>query len=309
MQKGDPMPNTGRVFAVMGASGHIGKVVAERLLRTGGQVRVIGHSAERLKGLVDQGAVPHAGEFHDVEMLEKAFRGADAVFAMIPPDYTTGDHLAYQDRVGTAITQALRHATVRHVVNLSSLGAHLDGPTGPIRGLMRQEARLNGIPDLRVLHLRPTYFMENLLGSIPTIRSLGVHGSPLRADLPIPMVATRDIGAKATEFLAKLQFTGHDAFEFFGPRPVTMREATGVLGKAIGKTELPYVQVSYPEAEKAMLAAGMNPDVVVLFLEMMRSFNEGLIRPEQPVTQDHLGTTTIEQFAEVFAAAYRAQQT
>jgi hypothetical protein len=51
--------------------------------------------------------------------------------------------------------------------------------------------------------------MENLLWSIPTIQSLGVNGSPLRGDLPIPMVATSDIGAKAAAFLADPEFQGH----------------------------------------------------------------------------------------------------
>jgi uncharacterized protein YbjT (DUF2867 family) len=300
------MMRTKHAYAVMGASGHIGQVVADRFLKTGSRVHVIGRSADRLTRLVNQGASPYTGVFDDVDMLTKAFTGVDAVFAMIPPDYSTGDHSAYQDRVGSAIAQALQRAKVRHVVNLSSLGAHLSEKTGPILGLRNQEARLNGIKDLQVIHLRPTYFMENLLGSIPTIQSLGINGSALRGDLPIPMVATRDIGAKAAEFLIELRFRGHEAFEFVGPRPVTMQEATSVLGQAIGKPDLPYVQFPYDKAERAMLAAGMKPDVVGLFLEMSRSFNEGLVQPTQPMTRDRLAVTTVEQFANVFAAAYSA---
>ncbi len=191
-------------------------------------------------------------------------------------------------------------------MNLSSIGAHLSEKTGPIRGLHKQETRLNDIKELRVVHLRPGYFMENQLWSIPTIQSLGINGSPLKGDLPIPMVATRDIGAEAAEFLADLQFRGRAAFEFIGPKPVTMQEATSVLGKAIGKPDLKYVQFSYEEAGKSMLAAGMKPDVVGLLLELDRGLNEGLIRPTQPMTQDHLGSTSIEHFAEEFAPAFRA---
>lgn len=300
------MANRKRTYAVMGATGHIGRIVAERLLKTGSQVHVIGRSAERLKGLVNQGAISHTGAFDDVHVLTGAFTGVDGVFAMIPPDYTTGDYLAYQDRVGSAIARALQTTGVHYIVNLSSIGAHLSEKTGPIRGLHKQEARLNDIKDLHVVHLRPAYFMENLLWSIPTIQSLGINGSPLKGDLPIPMVATRDIGAKAASFLADLQFRGHTAFEFFGPRPVTMQEATTVLGKAIGKPDLQYVQFPYEEAEKAMLAAGMKPDVVGLFIEMNRSFNDSLIQPTHPLTRDHLGTTGIETFAKDFAAAFGA---
>ena len=85
-----------------------------------------------------------------------------------------------------------------------------------------------------------------------------------------------------------------------------MQEATSVLGKAIGKPDLKYVQFPYEEAEKAMGATGMKPDIVGLIIEMNRSLNEGLIRPTQPMTPDHLGRTSIEQFADEFAAAFRA---
>lgn len=300
------MTTGSHTFAVMGATGHIGKVVAERLLRAGYQVRVMGRSADRLKGLVGQGALSHAGAFDDADVLTRAFRGVDGVFVMIPPDYTTGHFLAYQDRIGSAIARAVHTTGVQYVVNLSSIGAQLSEKTGPIRGLHKQETRLNDIKELRVVHLRPGSFMENLLWSIPTIQSFGINGSPLKGDLPIPMVATREIGAKAAEFLAELQFRGHAAFEFVGPKPVTMQEATSVLGKAIGKPGLKYVQFPYEEADKAMLATGMKPDIVGLIIEMDRGVNEGLIRTTQPMTQDHLGKTSIEDFAEEFAAAFRA---
>ncbi|MGH7208397.1 MAG: NmrA family NAD(P)-binding protein [Nitrospiraceae bacterium] len=295
-----------RTYAIMGATGHVGKVVAERLLRAGHQVHVMGRSVDRLKGLVGQGAISHAGAFDDVDVLTRAFRGVNGVFAMIPPDYTTGNFLAYQDRVGSAIARAVQTAGVPSLVNLSSIGAHLSEKTGPIRGLHKQEARLNDIKELRVVHLRPGYFMENLLWAIPTIHSLGINGSPLKGDLQIPMVATRDIGAKAAEFLADLQLRGHAAFEFVGPKPVTMQEATSVLGKAIGKPDLRYVKFAYEEAEKAMLATGMKPDIVGLFIEMDRGVNEGLIRTTQAMTPDHVGKTRIEYFAQEFAAAFRA---
>jgi uncharacterized protein YbjT (DUF2867 family) len=133
-----------------------------------------------------------------------------------------------------------------------------------------------------------------------------VNGSSLRGDLPIPMVATSDIGAKAAAFLADPAFQGHTAFEFFGPRPVTMQEVTTILGQAIGKPHLKYVQFPYEEAEKAMVGGGMSPDSARLLIEMNRSFNDGFIRPTQPMTPDHLGTTRIGDFAETFASAFRA---
>ena len=103
----------------------------------------------------------------------------------------------------------------------------------------------------------------------------------------------------------KLDFKGVSEFEFVGPDEVTLEKFTSVLGKAIGMEDLRYVQFSYEEAKRAMLSSGMKPSTVDLLIEMDRSYNEGKILPTQEINKDHQGSTTIEQFAQVFAAAYR----
>ena len=85
-----------------------------------------------------------------------------------------------------------------------------------------------------------------------------------------------------------------------------MQEAMSVLGKAIGKPDLQYVQVAYEQVKEAMVGAGMSPDAARLLIELDQSLNEGLIRTTQAMTPDHLGKTGIENFAEEFAAAFRA---
>ena len=51
--------------------------------------------------------------------------------------------------------------------------------------------------------------MENLLPQIGMIQSHGIHGGPGPPDVPLPMIATRDIGEVAAESLAKLDFVGN----------------------------------------------------------------------------------------------------
>ena len=91
--------------------------------------------------------------------------------------------------------------------------------------------------------------------------------------------------------------------ELVGPKPVTLNEATAILGRSIGKPDLHYVQFSYTDAENAMVGMGMKPSIVSLMIEMNRSFNEGRVAPEgKPIR----GTTSFETFAESFAKAYRS---
>jgi len=293
-----------RAYAILGATGHIGRVLVEALLAQGHTVRALARTASKLAALQAKGAEAHAVRFDDAAALAGVFDGVSAVFGLIPPGYDANDFGAFQDRVGEATVSAIRQAGITHVVNLSSLGAqHPDG-TGPIKGLYRQEQRLNAIAGLNVLHLRPGYFMENQLWSIPTIKQHGMNGGPLRGDLPILMVATRDIGLKAAELLNELSFSGRSVVELVGPKPLTLNEATKMLGVAIGQPNLAYVQFPYEQAKQAMLGMGMTPSIVDLMIEMYRGFDAGLVAPEgQPAKT----TTSFEDFARVFAQAFRGE--
>ncbi len=262
--------------------------------------------AKKLDALRAKGAQPFPTAFDHPGSLAEAFRGSDAVFGFLPPGYDQDDLRAWQERVGEATIAALRQTGVRSIVNLSSLGADQTAGTGPILGLHLQEQRLDALAGVDVVHLRPGYFMENHLWAIPAIRQSGVHPSPLRADLAIHMVATRDIALKAAELLDALAFRGSSVVEFVGPRAVTMRAATAALGKAIGKPDLAFVQAPMEEARKAMLAMGLEPKIVELMLEMMGAMNAGKVEPRSAITPDRRGKTTIEGFARVFAQAYPA---
>jgi hypothetical protein len=85
-----------------------------------------------------------------------------------------------------------------------------------------------------------------------------------------------------------------------------MSEATRILGEAIGKPGLKYVQFSEDDARKAMTAgAGMSGSVVEAMLEMQRGFNAGIIRPTRERSVEST-TTTLESFSKLaFAHAYR----
>jgi uncharacterized protein YbjT (DUF2867 family) len=291
-------------YAIMGATGHVGRALAEKLLEKGHVVRALGRDGTKLSALEAKGAKALAPAFDDAHALAEAFRGADGVFVMIPPSYGEDDFSAYQDRIGEAVTEALVSSGVKYAVDLSSFGAEHPSGTGPIAGLYRMEQILNRLSHVNVLHLRAASFMENHYWSVPIIRMNGVNLATAPGNIPMPAVAAGDIGEKAGDFLDKLSFKGHEVFDFTGPREYTFSEATTALGKAIGKPDLAYVQIPYEAARKAMLGNGMKSAMVDLMVEMYQAGNEGKIRPTQELTAEHRGKTTIEEFALGFASIY-----
>lgn len=292
------------MYVITGATGNIGGKIAENLLAKGKKVRVIGRSSERLKPLVDRGAEPAMGRLEGSRFLTEAFRGAEAVFAMIPQNLQSENYLGYQAVVGESICSALKNSGVKYVVNLSSQGVQLTEKTGPILGLRGQEERLNRLEGIHVLHLRPTSFMENVLNNIPIIKDMGINGSPTKADLKLPSIATKDIANVATQHLLKLDFEGKSVLDLLGERDISMNEMTQILGKAIGIENLPYVQFSYEDAEKGMIESGISADVARLYIEMEKGFNEIVLNV--PRTKENTTPTSFEEFSKFFASVYKA---
>jgi len=130
------------MITVMGATGHTGGGIADRLLAAGQPVRVHGRSADRLEDLAARGAEPVTGDAASAADLARAFAGAEAVYTLLPPTPQAADVPAEQERFGEAIAAAVRESGVKRVVMLSSVGADRPSGNGPIDGLYRQEQRL-----------------------------------------------------------------------------------------------------------------------------------------------------------------------
>jgi uncharacterized protein YbjT (DUF2867 family) len=290
---------------VLGATGKTGRVAAEALLAAGAGVKAIARSPQKLSELAKKGAATVEGDVFDAASLTAALRGSDAVYAMIPGNPMQPDLLGQYARAGESIASAVRGSGVKKVVFLSSLGAERPSGVGPIVGLNRVEGLLKAIPGIDLLLLRPGYFYENLYGSLGLIKGQGINGGVINPDTPMTMIASRDIGAVAAEALEKQDFSGVTVRELAGPRLVSMGEATRILGRAIGKPDLPYVQ--FPDAGfvQGLSAAGFSEDAARLFAEMGNAFNQGLVAP-QPGSQKVTTSTTFEAFADEFARAYRA---
>lgn len=294
------------MIVITGATGNTGAPAAEALLAKGEKVRVIGRDVARLERFTSKGAEVFTGNVENAEEMARAFQGADAVYLLIPAALQREDFREYQERVSDAYASAVQKTGVKFAVTLSSIGAQNAENTGPIVGLHNMEGKLNRISALNVLHLRPTHFMENLLMSIDGIRMMNVLPGSAPADVPTAMIATRDIGKYAASRLAARDFSGHSTQELLGPRDLTMRDVAAILGRAIGKPNLAYVQMPFMLLESALTSMGLPKTSAALIIEMWKSANDGLLAPQEPRSEKNTTPTTLQQFAEeVFAPQFQ----
>ncbi len=293
------------MYVVIGANGQVGRKVVEQLSRRGAAVRAIVQRVEAGQ------ALPHVearvGDATDVAFLREALSGADALFTLTPPSFNAPSHARAVDRFGSAVLAAIAASDVRKVVNLSSAGATLPQGTGPIAGLYRNEQRLNSLATVDVLHLRAASFMENLLAKIGPMRQAGVFPDMADGDVPMPMVAAADLARAAADALLAPTFTGKSAAVLLGDRDYTMREATAILGAAVGRPDIAYVRAAPADAKAALIAHGFSPDVADQFEEMADALSRRRIQDTVTRTAASTTATSLQAWArEVFAPAFQS---
>jgi uncharacterized protein YbjT (DUF2867 family) len=192
-------------------------------------------------------------------------------------------------------------------VHLSSVGAEQDAGTGPILGLHDNERRLREVAK-NLVQLRPGYFMENTLGQLPSILQAGQMYTTFAGDTRFPMIATRDIGERAAELLARRDWSGEVVVELQGAGEVSYDDVARVLSEVLGKP-ITHVTVSPEQLKEALTAMGASAQIAAAFAEMTASVESGHIHFHEDRSDANTTPTTYPVFAQqVFKPALQAAQ-
>jgi uncharacterized protein YbjT (DUF2867 family) len=294
-------------YTITGGAGNISKPIALHLLKQGHSVSVISRNKENLQELIRAGAKPLIGSVEDLAFLKLAFKDADAVYTMVPPVWDAADWKAHIGQIGENYAAAIASNKVKYVVNLSSVGAHLPDGVGPVSGLYRAEQALNALEGVNIVHLRPAYFFANLLSNIGMIRQMNIIGGNTgSANAKQVLVDTADVSLIAGDILDRLDFTGHSIRYIAGEEPSNGTIAR-ILGDAIGKPELPWVEFTDEQSLQGMIAAGLSEEVARNYTEMAAAIRNGNMNEDywkhRPAA---LGKTTLTDFAKSFAVVYES---
>jgi uncharacterized protein YbjT (DUF2867 family) len=293
------------MIVITAATGRIGSKTAAILLAEARKVKLITRDPQKLEKLQNQGALVAVGDMMDPVFLTEAFKGAEAVFLLIPPSSTSANIAEFQQAAGEAQIEAVVNAGVKNVVFISSLGIEASGNGSLVAGLAIQEKRLHALPvDVNVISLRPTGFMENLFSQIRLIKNLNAIYSPLKAELKTGIIATHDIATVAAQKLLTLDFKGKTTLNLLGSRDYSQQEIASIVGRAVGQPDLAYIEVSFEDNRRAMVQNGISESVADALINMLKNINNGLSKVER--LPENTTPTTLEYFAQHdFKAAFK----
>jgi uncharacterized protein YbjT (DUF2867 family) len=227
---------------------------------------------------------------------------------MIPPRHSFFDHsfdiTAYVGRLAGNYAHAVRESGVKRVVQLSSIGAHLEKGTGLLTFYYDLERTLANLPDVAITFMRPTAFHYNLYGYIAAIKNAGVIAANYGGEDKTTWVSPIDIAAAIAEEITTRVAAGTKV-RYVASDELTCNEVASILGTAIGKPDLKWVVISDEQMKSNLEAAGMNPVIAAGMVEMYASAHTGVLGEDynrhRPAV---LGKVKMKDFAKEFAAAF-----
>ena len=292
---------------VTGSLGNTGKPLATELVQKGHAVTVISSSPEKQKDIEELGARAALGSLEDASFLASAFAGADAVYALVPPNYVAPDSRAFYQKIGNSYAQAIKQSGIKRVVHLSSWGAELAEGTGFILGSHDVEGILNALPsEVAVTHLRAGYINYNLFRFTDMIKNAGFLAANYGDDDVIVMVDPTDIAAAAAEELQTSATGKHVRYVASDER--TASEVARVLGAAIDKPDLRWKLLTDAQMRDTMQQHNVPAHIIANTVELNAAIHSGILREgylqHKPTA---LGKVKTEDFAKQFAAAYQKE--
>lgn len=287
---------------ISGSLGNIGKPLTAQLVQSGHDVTVISSNADKKTAIESLGAKAAIGSVSDTDFLSKTFAGADALFAMTPPNMGGQNIIKNTVEAGHAFAKAIQETNIKRVVMLSSIGADLESGTGPIAGLHQIEKIYENL-DTSVTFLRAGYFYINFFNDIPMIKGAGIMGGNFPASLQIPLVHPEDIALAVAEELQKTQEGKNIRYIISDVK--TPSEIVKAFGTAIAKPELPWVEFTDEQSFGGMTQAGLPEEMANLYTEMGAGLRSGKIGADFlnnnfPVD----GKIKLEDFAKEFASKF-----
>ena len=223
------------MILIVGASGRLGSVVAQRLLAQGTPVRAMTRTPSNLAHLKQQGAEVVSGDLRDPASLLSACQGVDQVLAAAHALLGKGDNnpQTVDDAGNRQLIDAAKAAGVQRFIFISLQGASPDAPVEFFRIKYRTEEYLRA-SGLNYTIIRPTAFMDlwaQLIGQ-PILEQdkTTIFG---RGNNPVNFVAVEDVARFACAAIEDPR-THNRIIEVGGPENLTLNQVAETFERVSG---------------------------------------------------------------------------
>ncbi|MCS7476397.1 SDR family oxidoreductase [Umezawaea endophytica] len=254
------------MIVVTGATGHLGNLVVEGLLRKipANEIIAAVRSPEKATDLTARGVQVRKADYNDPATLTAAFQGADKVLLI------SGSEVGQRVAQHTAVVEAAKQAGVSHLLYTSILFA--DTTTMLLAAehkATEQAIRDSGIP---FTFLRNGWYTENYAATVAQAQATGSFAGS---------AGTGKLGAAprsdyADAAVTALTTDGHEgkAYELAADEPWSYTDFAAELSAATGKT-ITYQNVPASEHQQILESAGIPQGFATILVDSDRGITDG----------------------------------
>ncbi|WNV83401.1 SDR family oxidoreductase [Umezawaea sp. Da 62-37] len=254
------------MIVVTGATGHLGKLVVEALLRKVPASEVVAavRTPAKAADLAERGVQVRTADYTDPASLVAAFAGADKVLLI------SGNEVGQRLPQHTAVINAAKEAGVAHLVYTSIL--HADTTTmalAPEHKATEEAIHASGLP---FTFLRNGWYTENYAQTIAQAVQTGTFAGSA-GDGKVGAAARADFADAAATVLTT---DGHEgkAYELAADEPWSYQELADELTRATGKT-ITYQDVPPAQHQEVLTAAGVPAPFATMLVDSDRGIATG----------------------------------
>ena len=287
------------MFLVVGITGKVGGATARHLLAQGKKVRALVRDRAKAAAWADQGVELVDGDWNNAAAIERALKGVDGAFVMLPAVWAPSPDFNEAKGVIANYVEALTKAAPPRVVALSSMGANRTSGLGMITALSLLEQGFRKLTS-PIAFVRAGGFFENFLYGLHVAQggTLPVYYNP--TNRKSTMVATNDIGAEVATLLTGPTWSGQRVIELGSM--VRADEVAAQLGEVLklNVKALAVPRAGWPAAfEQFGIPKGQTGPAEAMF----EAVNSGWMDLGVAGTEHVAGTTSPR---DVFSAARKA---
>ncbi|CAM3573138.1 NAD(P)H-binding protein [Kibdelosporangium persicum] len=285
------------MIVVTTPTGAIGSQVVTILLDNDAPVRVIVRDPARLSPQVRERVEVVPGSHGDIDVVTKAFAGADAVLWVVPPNFRTDSLDATYVGFTKPACAAMTSQGVERVVGVSALGrgTPMAGEAGLVTASLAMDDLIAGT-GVGYRSLALPSFMDNVLRQAAVIRNEGVYAEPMPGDHRAPTCATRDIAAVAAKWLLDSSWSGQDSVAVLGPEDLSYNDMARIMSEVLQRP-VRYEQIPIDRFKEGLLANGASAVMAQGYVDMVVAKQNGLDNAE-PRTPESSSPTTFRQWCE-----------
>ncbi|HTU56260.1 MAG TPA: NmrA family NAD(P)-binding protein [Acetobacteraceae bacterium] len=290
------------MFLVTGITGKVGGATAEHLLAHGKEVRALVRNRKKASSWANQGVELVDGDWNDSAAIERALKGVEGAFVMLPSVWAPSPDYKEAKGVIASYVEALTKAAPPRVVALSSMGANRTSGLGMITALSLLEQSFRDlIPP--IAFVRAGGFFENFLYGLQVAQggTLPVFYNP--TNRKSTMVASNDVGAEVATLLTGPAWPGRRVVELGSmvSADEVAKQLGDVLTLDVNAFAIP--RAGWPEAFGQF---GIPKDHTGPAEEMFEAVNAGWMDLGAEDTEHVAGTTSARDVFEAARSAAKA---